>query len=160
MEAIKNHGSISENWIITEPKEVYFSSDKVIDAYMMGKKEGLEQAQKAMFSLLEKNLVKCHQLTSKISTILKKHKFNPVNAYLRIQSFDVFEVLITLPEKEFLADEFLFIYDEINQIETKESSDLFNVTFSFSDCGVDFDEKNLKSDGFTLKNITYAPKAR
>jgi hypothetical protein len=59
--------------------------------------------------------------------------------------------LITLPENEFLADEFLFIYDDINHIETTESSDLFSVTFSFSDSGVDFDEKHLQSDGFILK---------
>ena len=160
METLKHIGTISKNWIITEPREAYYSSDKVIDAYMLGKKEGLEQAQKAIFALLEKNLVKCHQLTTKVITTLRQRKFNPSNAYLRIISFDVFEVLITLPENEFLADEFLFIYDDINRIETTESSDLYSVTFSFSDSGIDFDEKHLQSDGFILKNITYAAKSR
>jgi hypothetical protein len=62
--------------------------------------------------------------------------------------------LITLPENEFLADEFLFIYDDINHLETTESSDLFSVTFSFSDSGADFDEKHLQSDGFILRTRT------
>jgi hypothetical protein len=160
METSNISGTVSKNWVITEPNENYYSSDKVIDAYLQGKKEGLEQAQKAVFTLLENNLNKCHQLTSKIIAFLKIRKFSPLNAYLRILSFDVFEILITIPEKEFLDDHFLAIYEEVSQIERTERSDFFNVTFTFSDSGVHFDEKHLQSDGFIFKNKQYAVKAR
>jgi len=99
--------SAPANWEFTSPKDKTISSDHVIDAYLKGKKEGLEQAQKLMLDRLTQNINKSGIYTTELLNFLKKKKLNPISAFLKINSWDSFKVLLILPEKEFLSDKII-----------------------------------------------------
>lgn len=140
------------NWELTSPKEKMFSSDHVIDAYLKGKNDGLEQHQRLIFEKLVSNIDKAGKDTSEILTYLKKNKFNPLAAYLRINSWDDFSILIILPEKEFLDKSMLSVYDQISILENKVQEDMYHIQISISDTEDQIDDNYVRSDGFALKH--------
>ena len=82
---------------------------------------------------------------------LKDINLKPASAFLRINSWDDFKVLITLPEKEFLSDNILSAYDFISDFEDKVNEDLYHLEISITDRNECFDEKCIKSDEYVLK---------
>ena len=83
------------NWEFSAPKDQLFSSDNVIEAYLKGKKDGLEQAQKLMFDKLISNISISGQYTSQVISFLKKNNISPLSAHLKINSWDDFKAIIT-----------------------------------------------------------------
>ncbi len=140
------------NWEFTSPKEKLFSSDHVIDAYLKGKSEGLEQQQKLVVEKLISNINKSGKYTNEILSFLKKKKFNPTSAYLRINSWDDFSILIVLPQKEFLDKKILIAYNFITELESKVKEDMYNAEVMICDTEDKIDENYIRSDGFALKH--------
>lgn len=140
------------NWEFTSPKDKLFSSDHVIDAYLKGKSDGLEQQQKLVVEKLISNINKSGKYTNEILSFLKKEKLNPLSAYLRINSWDDFSVLIALPQKEFLDKKILSVYDFISALESKVREDMYNVEVVICDTEDEIDENYVHSDGFVLKH--------
>jgi hypothetical protein len=141
-----------QSWELTSPKEKLFSSDHVIEAYLKGKQEGLEQAQKLMLNKLVQNINNSGSFTQQIISFLKENNLKPSSAFLKINSWDDFKILITLPEDDFVNEKILTAYDFISQFEDKVNEDLFHLEVSMTDVNDNFDEKCLKSDGFILKH--------
>lgn len=141
-----------ENWDFTSPKDIFFSSDHVIDAYLKGKNDGLEQGQKLILDKLIININKSGKHTSDIFKFLKSKKFNPISAYLKITSWDDFTILFVLPEREFIDKKIISIYDYISDFETKVAEDLYYLQIIICDSTDKIDEDYIKSDGFVLKH--------
>lgn len=140
------------NWEFTSPKEKLFSSDHVIDAYLKGQKTGLEQAQRLIFEKLVANINRSGKNTTKILEYMMRKKFNPISAYLRINSFDDFSVLVVLPQLEFIDKKIFSVYDFISKLETSENEDLYQLQVSICDTEDNIDENYIRSDGFNLKH--------
>lgn len=140
------------NWEFTNPKEKLFSSNQVIDAYLKGQKSGLEKAQQVMFQKLVLNINKSGKNTSTILDYFRNKNFNPISAYLRINSFDDFALLILLPQREFIAKEMLNIYDFISEFESKENEEYYHIQISICDTEEGIEESYVRSDGFNLKH--------
>ncbi|TAF74431.1 MAG: hypothetical protein EAZ53_09330 [Bacteroidetes bacterium] len=154
---MKNMNEIEEilapaNWEFTSPKEKLFSSDHVIDAYLKGQKSGLEQAQRLILEKLVSNINKSGKNTTAILDFIRKKKFNPISAYLKINSFDDFAILIVLPQSEFIDKKIFSIYDFISELENKENEDLYHIQVSICDTEEGIDENYVRSDGFNLKH--------
>ena len=64
------------NWELTSPKDKLFSSDHVIDAYLKGKDDGLEQQQKLIIEKLVSNINKAGKNTTEILSFLKLYSFS------------------------------------------------------------------------------------
>ncbi|RPA68439.1 hypothetical protein EF405_12340 [Cyclobacteriaceae bacterium YHN15] len=140
------------NWELTAPKEKLFSSDHVIDAYLKGKNHGLEQQQRLILEKLISNINKAGKDTSAILSFLKKKKLNPIAAYLRINSWDDFSILIILPQDEFLDKRMLRVYDFISDLESRVGDDMYNIQVTVCDTEDKIDENYVRSDGFAFKH--------
>jgi hypothetical protein len=140
------------NWELTSPKDKLFSSDHVIDAYLKGKNDGLEQQQRLIIEKLVSNINKAGKNTSDILSFLRKKKLNPISAYLRINSWDDFSVLIILPQDEFLDKKMISVYNYISELENKVDEEMYHIQVSFCDTEDNIDENYVRSDGFALKH--------
>jgi hypothetical protein len=140
------------NWELTSPKDKLFSSDHVIDAYFKGKNDGLEQQQRLIIEKLVSNINKAGKHTTDILFFLKKKKLNPISAYLRINSWDDFSILVILPQEEFLDKKMLNVYDYISELENKVDEDMYHIQVSVCDTEDNIDENYVRSDGFALKH--------
>src|SRR5438094_214896 len=147
-----NEISAPANWEFTSPKDKLYSSDHVIDAYLKGKSEGLEQAQRLILEKLVSNINKSGKHTTEILEYLRKKKFNPISAYLKINSWDDFSVLIVLPQSEFVDKKIFSVYEFISGLENEVSEDLYHIQVSICDTEDQIDESYVRSDGFILKH--------
>jgi hypothetical protein len=142
------------NWEFTSPMERLYTSDHVIDAYLTGKNETLEQTEKLIIDKLKNNINSAGSHTNEILKYLKKQKFNPIGTYLKINSWDHFSVLLILPESEFLSDKIYAVYDYFTQLEDKVSSEFYKLNVSIFDTDGDIDDNSIKADGYNLKHIS------
>lgn len=140
------------NWEFTSQKEKLFSSDHVIDAYLKGKNEGLEEAQKLVLEKLVANISKTGKHTTEILSFLKKKKFNPISAFLKINSWDDFTIMIVMPQNEFLDEKIIPVYDFISEFENKVAEDFYHIRFAICDTADKVDESYVRSDGYVLKH--------
>jgi len=140
------------NWELTSPKDLQFSSDQVIDAYLKGKQEGLELQQKLVVEKLMSNIAKAGNHTSELLEIIKNKSLNPVSAYLRINSWDDYTILVVLPQSEFLDPRTLDLYDYISEMESEVEEDMYRIQVSLCDTVSEINEQYVRSDGFALKH--------
>lgn len=140
------------NWELTSPKDKLFSSDHVIDAYLKGKNDGLEQQQRLIIEKLVSNITKAGRDTTDILSFLKKKKLNPISAYLRINSWDDFSILIILPQVEFLDKKMLSVYDYISELENRVDEDMYHIQIAVCDTEDQIDDNYVRADGFALKH--------
>jgi hypothetical protein len=141
------------NWEITISKDKYYTSDEVIDAYLHGKKTGLESLQKVVLNTLSDNINKTGNYTTEIIEYYEKEGFNPKATFLKILSWDNYKILITIPEKEYLSDKFLQIYEYISKFEEKINNELYRLEISFVETN-GLDINCVQSDGFILKHTS------
>ena len=140
------------NWELTSPNERLYTSDHVIDAYLTGKNEALEQTEKLIIDKLKTNINNSGSHTNEILKYLKKQKFNPIGAYLKINSWDDFSILLILPENEFLSDKIFSVYDYLTNLEDSVSSEFYKLNISIYDTNGEIDDNCIKADGFNLKH--------
>ena len=136
-------------WVPTAKDDAM--SNQMIEAYRTGLKDGLEQQQKLVFSKLKENIEKSGSLTMQLIETIKESGFTTLDAYLRVNSWDDFEIMVTVPECDYLKDEFLEMYDVVSKIENENKNELYDVFISFCSTNEHFDESVVSSDGYSLK---------
>ncbi|MDR2145600.1 MAG: hypothetical protein LBE91_03960 [Tannerella sp.] len=138
------------SWIPTRKDET-FTSDDLIDAYLHGRKDAFAAAKRLAFDKLNTNIEKSKDITVSLLNTLKRHNFNPVDAYLMVDGFDYFKILITVPELERANEDFLEMYDLVAELEEKNKNEFYYVLVSFCHINEYFDEEKVLSDGYILK---------
>jgi hypothetical protein len=152
MEAIKEILSSPSKWELA-PRENFYSSDQVIDAYLKGKSDGIQQTQKLIVRQLDRNVSKTIEQTDKLVEHLAKREFHPVAAYMKIDSWDAFTVIVTVPDMEWCDPKFLEIFDYVIETEKHTSNEFYNLEIQiFGIPDVDnLNEQSIFADGFVLK---------
>jgi len=151
MQTLSSHNQkthISSNWVKSSPSKKYFTSDQVIDAYQTGKKEGLDLTDKLIKDKLSTNIELSGKYTFEIIDKMKEQGLNPTNAYLRINSWSDFDILILLPEEELLNDSIYSFYSFLAEFQEAKSNELFEFVVSFLAKKDGLNEGKLYSDGF------------
>jgi hypothetical protein len=152
MTVIEKQTSINiDDWQLSTNGEKLFSADAVIDAYLKGKSDQLEQSQKALMKQLETNIQKASGNTVKVLEYLSSQGLSPIAAHLKPTSFDSMEVLITLPEEDYLSEKITTIYEHVSTLEEAFSEELYQINFSLTDETPHFNEALLKCDGYFWK---------
>jgi hypothetical protein len=153
MEAIKEILSNPSKWTLAPGEQVY-SCDQVIDAYLKGKSEGIQQAQKLIMRQLDQNVGKTVEQTDLLIEHLASKGFHPLAAYIKIDDWDSFNVLVTVPDEEWCDIRFLEVFDYIMKEEERAENEFYTVETNF--CGIpndpdSFNEKLVFFDGFIFK---------
>jgi len=141
-----------KNWEFTSSEDKLFSTDHIIDAYLKGKNEGLEQQERLIIEKLISNIDKSGKHTTQVINHLLKKGLNPTAAFLKINSWDNFETLIIISEKDFLSTKMLKVYEYISKLESKVSEDMYYLQISFHSKDENIDEESIRSDGYILKH--------
>ena len=139
----------TQSWIPTSKEDSL--SNQLIDAYLNGKKDGVEQHQKLILNKLDENIEKSGSISLSLIKTLKENKFNPIDAFLRVRSWDRFDIMITVSEDDYMKEEFLEMFDVVSNIENSSKDELYGVFISFCSINNFFDEQNVSSDGYLLK---------
>lgn len=107
MVEVISRNTVSESWDFVGRKENPSTGDHVIDAWLKGKIDGLKSAQRAVLQSLVKNVDQCALIAHTVIEQLTKLNFFESTAFLKINSWNSFKVLITIKEENFLAPKFL-----------------------------------------------------
>jgi hypothetical protein len=145
---LESKHKIVESWQLPVDGDKLYPVDTVIDAYIKGKNDGLEQTVKLMVKQFNNNMNRAAEDTGKVISFMREKKFNPLSAHLRVESFDNFSILITVPENDFISDSFKDIYVFTDNLQKYAAEDLYNLSFSFIDKSESFDNEILISDGY------------
>lgn len=142
----------SNYWEVSVDKKSIYTNDDIIDAFFKGKEAGVKEKKQIFVDKLNENIDKSARFTESMLTFLRKNNFNPISAHLKINSFDDFVILVTVPEKEFTSEEFLVSYNFASTIEDQVMDDkYFNLMFMFCDRDeTDFNKNLLITEGFFM----------
>jgi hypothetical protein len=154
MEAIREILSSPSKWTLA-PRENIYSCDQVIDAYLKGKSEGVQQAQKLIMRELDRNVRKTVEQADRLIDHLTSLEFHPFAAYIKIDEWDAFTIMVTVPDEEWCNPRFLEVFDYVKDAEEHTENDFYRLEFHF--CGIpdgkpgSFNEKLVFYDGFIIK---------
>ncbi|QMU64702.1 MAG: hypothetical protein GKR88_10670 [Flavobacteriaceae bacterium] len=139
-------------WEVSVDKKTIFTNDDIIDAYLKSKEDSIKEKKQLFVDKLNENIEKSTNFTDSMFTFLRKNNFNPISAHLKINTYNDFVILVTLPEDEFISEDFLVSYNFAATIEEQVLNDkYYNVMFMFSDREEEtFNKSLLASDGFFL----------
>jgi hypothetical protein len=153
MEAIKEILASPTRWELA-PRENVYSCDQIIDAYLKGKSEGVRQTQKLVMQQLGRNVAKTFEQADLLIEHLASRGFHPLSAYIKIDEWDVFTVMVTVPDDEWCDPLFLDIFNYVMKAEESTEDEFYSLQIHF--CGIpdepdSFNEQSVFYDGFVLK---------
>ena len=141
----------ASSWVLTRNSDPMYTGDQLIDAYIFGKRNAIETTKRIIDDALNNNINKSGDISAGLLRLLRGNNYHSADAYLRINSIDKFDILITIPESEMIGDDFLDIYNIVSDIETKNRDKYYDLLISFCPLNDNFEEINVLADGFLLK---------
>jgi hypothetical protein len=152
MEAIKEILSKPSGWTLA-PRENIYSCDQVIDAYLKGKSEGIQQAQKLVMRQLDQNVRKTIEQTNLLIEHLASEDFHPVAVYIKIDDWDDFTILAAVPDDEWCDMRFLEVFKYVMEVEKCVANEFYRLEiqpFGTPDAE-SLNEQSIFADGYVLK---------
>jgi hypothetical protein len=148
-----NTGIDLSPWEVNNPidRDQYYNCDAVIEAYLKGEKDGLKNEQKVLFNQFTENVERTKSIIVNLLTNIEEAGFKPITAYIKFDSFDVFQALISVSEEDFVEDEFLKIYGRANEVERKIKDELYSLNFSFIPITANTVEDSIIHDGYVIR---------
>ena len=140
------HQIVASSWRQTD-REFYTSND-VIEAYIIGKREGLNSERRALLDRLNDNLLVAGNATHEIFEFISSRKMNFDDAYLKIEAWDTLSIIVLVKEEDYIKEDFNSVYEVVSTIEDKFNKEYTNLFFSFIADSGNLDIEHLQSDGF------------
>lgn len=135
---IKKSGSITH----------LFSSDKVIDAYMKGKKFQKDAEEKEMMKFIKGNFSKAVKLSEELYQFISTHKFIIKDTMLRMKDPFVFDAVYIISKDSYCSDNFRNVYKKSIELKTVNNNESFHLSFTFMPYSKKINDEQLRSDGF------------
>ena len=137
-------------WKKNFPKQIV-TKDDVLKAYLRGVRKGLDDVTKFLFEKMDESVATIAEDRNKIADYLKSNGYTPTRAFLNIRAWNKFQLLLVVPEEDFLKESFLSVYDLTFEIEEKRMGADVHLDIGFINGSLsEQDEKRLESDGFYL----------
>jgi len=140
------------DWESPKAGEEHYSTNQLIAAYEAGIAKGISGMQKLVQEKFNANIDKTASDTGRLISKLQEYGVNPTSARLKVISWDQFEVLFILPEKEYLDEKFDFVYNFVGDLENSTREEFYSISFKFLPETEDTDIQKIMSDGFTLQH--------
>lgn len=136
-----------------------FSADFVLDAYDRGRSIGFHEGQESWRALVEQTFSANGKTITELSHAIKENVgaagYDVLAIYLRVASWDEFDLLVIIPESHFCDDDFDTLYPRLYRLVDEATTDTFRCTFSFVPVDTDPDPNHppynlqaLHGDGF------------
>jgi hypothetical protein len=145
-----------KHWIQSVPQSSpkdggFYTSDDVIDAYLRGTKVGADREMRLIRDRFKTNIDLTAAYAHELFEYLVTNGFSPISSYLRINNFDSYNILFTIPGSKFNETGILDLYDYFFAYQDEKLGEFFH--FSVSLCGSDkeLNESKISADGFTFK---------
>lgn len=149
----KEMHSLVESWDLPQEQEdKHYSVNTVVDAYFRGLSDGKEQTNQLLKKQLQSNLKKAALDTSTVLNFLKEKKFDAISAHLKVCSLYDLSVIITVRDEDILSPSFMDAYNFTSDLEKKEKTDLYSISFSFVNKSPNFNSELLISDGYIFSH--------
>ena len=136
------------DWISPERGDEHYSPNQVIGSYNAGFRKGREAVDALIEAQFEKNLQRAGGLTTQVIEKLRLMSTHPISARLKDDSWREYEIVITIPQSEFIPDSFLSIYEFTGELEEREEDENFKINFRFCGEGESFNKNKMISEGF------------
>lgn len=159
----KSSSFISEPMFVKETSSQTFSANYVIHAYEQGRQRGmkdkmveLESDAKTQFSKNRDYTIRT--INSLIADLITEGVVTQ-KGWIKSEGLEIFDVVIAVPQADYLADDFERFYIKANQIETESNSPEFHLNIRFINGSKPINEEKLFYDGYKLKfEIQASPK--
>ena len=142
------------DWQFPQPGEEHYGPNQLIAAYNVGVRNGFEKGTELYEKFIEKefqnNLNQAGDDAKQVIEFMRSKDMHPLFARLKIATWTCLEVMIGLPMKEYLSEDFDAILDRAGQIEAERRRDFYEITFLFAYESDNFDKEKVWLDGFQL----------
>jgi hypothetical protein len=140
--------SVSElNWS-TQISEGGFTSDDLINAYIMGVQDHAKQAKKDLEKRFTTNLAKAQDISANFIESMIEKGFEIKYARLRFNTIESFKIILFVSKRLFLSDKILELYNNLSSLLSKNNSEKFHMSFNIMPDDKKLNEKRILSDGF------------
>jgi hypothetical protein len=136
----------SINWKQTEKE--FFTSDDVVEAYLAGKREGLNSERRALLDKLNANINEAGKATSNIFKYIQSKSITPKDVYLKIEAWDTLSIIVLVEESDYLKGDFNEVYENVCLIEDTFNKEYTHLFFSFIADSGKLNIEHLQSDGY------------
>jgi hypothetical protein len=153
--AAKSSSYISESMFLKETSSQTFSANYVIHAYEQGRQRGMKDKMVELESDAKNQFAKNRDYTIKtinnLITDLITEGVITQRGWIKSEGLEVFDVVIAVPQENYLAENFERFYIKANQIETESNSPEFHLNIRFINGSKPINEEKLFYDGYKLK---------
>jgi hypothetical protein len=143
---------VLKSWKKQEPS--IFTSDDVINAYLIGKKEGYYYSNKILFEKFSDNMQKITKITGELLALLTETKLIIKDIFLKIVNPIEFELMLVVDKSSFSQSELIFdAYKLFGDYRLKNNTDTFHISISILQDSNEIDFKHIVCDGFGLAYV-------
>lgn len=125
-----------------------FSADKVIDAYMKGKKFQKDAEEKEMMSFIKGNFSKAVKLSEQLYKFITDNNLTIKDTMLRMKDPFIFDAVYIISKDSYFSDKFRDIYKKSIELKSRNNNESFNLSFTFMPFSKKINNERLRSDGF------------
>jgi hypothetical protein len=145
---------LQKGWEVPSPseKELYYSSDQMIDAYVKGTKDGEDLGKRLVKERFLTNLQRTHDDASELTALLQSENIEVLNGYLKVNSAEEFVLYLLIDPSHLLRDDILNILKSVNEFENAHNADSYNIEILLVGKGDEFNKDFLVADGFVFKH--------
>ena len=140
------------DWESPKSREEHYGPDQVIAAYEVGVSKGIGDALELWREKIDENTVKAGRDTRRLVEELRKRALTLNSARLKVVSSDQCEVLITLPEEEYVKEGFEDVYSFVSELENESRGEHYSIAFLFCPEVQGFDDRKVWLDGFRWRH--------
>ena len=139
----------SPSWKV---KRDSFTGDELIEAYLKGVKEGIDNFQKVLLSKLDENITHAKQLGSLFIDNLNKNNLVCTSAHLKYLDIIQYKIIFVLNAKVYFDfDAMTKFYELAYSFEAENSNNDFSIEVSFIPEIESINNNQLISDGYIFK---------
>jgi hypothetical protein len=135
------------NWT-TKVSEGGFTSDDLINAYIMGVQDQVKHTTKILEKKFNSNLCKAQNIGAMFFDSMVGKGFDIKFARLKFYSIESYKIILFVSEELYLSDKILALYNELSSLLLEVNNEKFHLSFSIMFDKDNLNEKRLLSDGY------------
>jgi hypothetical protein len=127
-------------------------NERDIAIFRMGKEQGAEEYKQQIETLLNENLSKSYNDTTKVLEKLREDNISVISARLKVKAINSLNIILSIKESELLNSKIDKIYNFIYDLEEVTNTENYTVDFSIIKANESFSDKRVESDGYIYKH--------